>query len=88
MRVDELIWDDWNEEHIAKHGVSPGEVEEACQTKPVKAYRTRNDTYALLGTTDSGRHLCVFLAPRGKGVFYVVTARDMHPRERRSFEGR
>ncbi|MGW5773411.1 BrnT family toxin [Streptomyces longwoodensis] len=85
MRVDELIWDDWNEEHIAKHGVSPEEVEEACQTKPIKARLVRDDTYALLGVTESGRYLTVFLAPRGKNTYYVVTARDMDNRERKSF---
>ena len=30
MRIDELLWDDWNIEHIAGHGVEPDEVEEAC----------------------------------------------------------
>ncbi|TXS40182.1 BrnT family toxin [Streptomyces sp. uw30] len=85
MRVDELIWDDWNEEHIAKHGVSPEEVEDACQTKPVRARLVRDDTYALLGVTNGGRHLAVFLARRGKNIYYVVTARDMDVRERKSF---
>ncbi len=85
VRVDELIWNDWNEEHIAKHGVSPDEVEEACQTKPIRARLVRNETYALLGVTNSGRHLAVFLAPRGKNTYYVVTARDMDPRERQRF---
>ncbi|MEU6282091.1 BrnT family toxin [Streptomyces sp. NPDC047028] len=85
MRVDELIWDDRNEEHIAKHGVSPDEVEEACQTKPLRVRLVRDDTYALLGVTDGGRHLAVFLAPRGNNSFYVVTAREMDVRERKSF---
>jgi len=25
-----LLWDDWNEEHIARHGVEREEVEEVC----------------------------------------------------------
>lgn len=29
MRIDELVWDDWNEDHISRHGVRPEEVEEA-----------------------------------------------------------
>jgi uncharacterized DUF497 family protein len=28
MRIDELVWDEENERHIARHGVSPEEVEE------------------------------------------------------------
>lgn len=86
MRVDELIWDDWNEQHIAEHGVTADEVEEACQTKPIQARRTRDDKYAVFGTTCGGRHLTVILAPRGKNSYYVVTARDMDARERATFK--
>lgn len=35
MRIGELIWDDWNVEHIADHGVAPEEVEEVCFDKPL-----------------------------------------------------
>ncbi|WP_329413587.1 hypothetical protein OG802_24220 [Streptomyces sp. NBC_00704] len=85
MRVDELIWDDWNEQHIAEHNVTPDEVEEACQTKPIQARRTRDDKYAVFGTTDSGRYLTVILSSRGRNSYYVVTARDMDVRERATY---
>ncbi|MFF4210883.1 hypothetical protein ACFYZE_16290 [Streptomyces sp. NPDC001796] len=85
MRVDELIWDDWNEQHIAGHSVTADEVEEACQTKPLQARRVRDDKYAVLGITHSGRYLIVILAPRGRNSYYVVTARDMDARERATF---
>jgi hypothetical protein len=30
MKIDELDWDDNNIEHIARHGVTPQEVEDVC----------------------------------------------------------
>ncbi len=32
--IHELIWDDWNEEHIARYGVTPKEVEDICFGEP------------------------------------------------------
>jgi hypothetical protein len=29
VTIERLHWDDWNREHIERHGVSPREVEEA-----------------------------------------------------------
>jgi len=30
LRIGELLWDDWNEEHIARRGVDRDEVEDVC----------------------------------------------------------
>ncbi len=32
--TDELLWDDWNAEHLARHHVSPTEVNEVCFGEP------------------------------------------------------
>ncbi len=42
-------------------------------------------TYVALGRTFAGRYLMVALRPLGKGVFKVLTARDMDSRERRIY---
>ena len=41
--VNGLIWDEWNKEHIAKHGISPEEVEEVCHGtyEVIASYRKR-----------------------------------------------
>lgn len=39
----------------------------------------------LFGRTQSGRHLMVVLADGADGRWYVVTAREMTLRERRTF---
>ena len=30
IKIEELVWDNWNIEHIGKHGVKVIEAEEAC----------------------------------------------------------
>jgi len=35
--IRELLWTDWNIEHIARHNVSPDEVEEVCYSNPFVA---------------------------------------------------
>ena len=90
MRITTLIWDDWNEEHISEHGISPEEVEEVCSSPGRILRRGRVGTYAVFGRTGEGRELVVFLAPRGphSGVFYPITARSMSLRERQYYRGR
>lgn len=90
MRITTLIWDDWNEDHIAAHGVSLEEVEEVCSSPGRILRRGRAGTYVVFGRTTEGRELVVFLAPRGPypGAFYPITARPMNLRERRYFRAR
>jgi uncharacterized DUF497 family protein len=83
VRVKEVVWDDWNESHIARHRVTAEEVEEVLFSWPLHAERRRNETYAVLGRADSGRWLFVLVSARPRGVVYPVTARDMTQAERR-----
>ena len=80
-----LDWDDWNEEHIARHGVTPAEVEEVTANRPFTT-RGRKDRYRLIGQTDAGRLLTVIIAPRDSGAAYVLTARDATREERRAYQ--
>jgi hypothetical protein len=82
--VRDLIWTDWNVEHIARHGVAPWEVEEMVYGRPYVS-RGREGLYRLIGRTDSGRFLAAWLSPQGGGLFFVVTARDATARERTEF---
>ncbi|HJH25594.1 MAG TPA: hypothetical protein C5S37_02215 [Methanophagales archaeon] len=82
--IRELLWTDWNIEHIIRHNVSPDEVEEVCYSNPFVT-KTRNKTLRIIGQTRSGRFLAIFLAPRGKGSYFVVTARAATEAERRRF---
>jgi uncharacterized DUF497 family protein len=82
----ELSWNDENEAHIARHGVTPNEVHQVVDSDP-RIYRVgREDTRLVFGTTYDGRHLVVVLADALDGRNYVVTARDMTPNERATFQ--
>ena len=85
-----VLWDAHNVEHIARHGVTPNEVEEVVRTN--KARWFTDDTVRLgrlvvLGATTTGRLLVIVLdRPAPSGVAYCVTARPMSPRERQDYE--
>lgn len=84
MRLDELLWDEHAEEHIARHGIRPAEVDDAVFEHAARFFRVRDDRYVALGRTEAGRYLFVVLQPVGGGVARVVTARQMtHKEERR-----
>ncbi|MDO8671953.1 MAG: hypothetical protein Q7O66_11060 [Dehalococcoidia bacterium] len=83
--IRELLWDDWNEEHIARHHVSPSEVEEVCFSDPWFLRARGKDKRAVYGQTQGGRYLFVILGGRGSGIFYPVTARDMTEAERQRY---
>lgn len=85
MLINNLIWDEWNIEHIARHGVDPEEVEQTCNSRHL-IRRGKQGTYTLTGQTKDGRYLTIILAPRGKGSFYPVTARDSDNKERKLFK--
>jgi hypothetical protein len=49
VEVRRLVWDAWNVPHIARHDVTPDEVEAACHAQPVfykQSYRGRMTSLA------------------------------------------
>ena len=84
VRVDRLRWDDWNRQHIARHGVSPEEVEDVCRGSCIvrESYKGR---LMLIGPNAAGRILVAVLDPEGEGTYYPVSARPASRRERRIY---
>ena len=89
MKIRAIIWPEERIEHIARHGVTPYEVEEVCFGRAL-AQRAKsegnNPVYYVLGQTIAGRYLfCVIIQfPDNNG--YPVTARPMSAKERRRFQ--
>jgi hypothetical protein len=87
IRVRRLIWDPGNVAHIARHYVTPDEVEEVCHGPFIarQAYRGR---LMLIGPTQEGRMLTVVLdpEPNENGVHYPVTARPASRKDRRHYQ--
>ena len=84
MRIYELVIEPGREEHIARHHVSVAEVEEVVFGMSF-IRKTRQERYLIIGQTDAGRYLTLFVAPRGKGVYGLVTARDADDAERKAY---
>jgi uncharacterized DUF497 family protein len=82
-----LRWDDWNIAHIARHRVTPEEVEQVCHGHFV-LLRGKKGRVIIVGPTHRRRLLAVVLEPEPEeeGVYYPVTARPAARKERRLYQ--
>ncbi len=79
--IKELIWDEFNTEHIKKHNVSKKEVEQIA--KNIIAHKkAKLGRYLIFGRTES-RIISVAVSRRKLGVYYPVMARDSAKKERK-----
>lgn len=81
MRIYELVVEPERVDHIARHHVN---VEEVIFGTPF-IRKARQERYHIFGQTEAGRYLTVFVAPRGNGIYGLVTARDADDAERRAY---
>jgi hypothetical protein len=81
----EISWSPEREAHIARHGVTPGEVEDVCYSRPRWIATGRAGSTLVYGTSAAGRYLLVVLAEALDGRHLVVTAWEMTDSERRMF---
>ena len=86
--VRRLIWNPLNIGHIARHEVTPEEVEQVCHGNPVVQVGKQGRSL-VFGPTQSGRMLMVVIDPESgeMGVYYPVTARPASRRERAIYAG-
>jgi uncharacterized protein len=88
LRIEIVIWDQTNTEHIARHDVSRQEIEDVLlgEIKPTYFATIQDNRLLALGTTEVGRQLLVVLASVGKYKIYPITGRDMTDKERRRYK--
>jgi len=85
-------WDDGNARKNEKHGVSQSEAEQIffdvrLLTVEDTGHSADEPRYHALGATLDGRRLHVTFTLRGDGTrIRVVSARDMHRKERQIYE--
>lgn len=85
-------WDDGNARKNDKHGVAQAEAEEVFFNQPLLMiedlrHRDQEFRYHALGKTLEGRLLHVTFTLRGGGTLIrVISARDMHRKERSFYE--
>lgn len=81
IKIKELVWDEYNVEHIKKHNVTVAQAEEVVKSFIVHK-AGKKGRYIAIGR--SGKRLISVIVNRKKtGVYYPVTARDAAKEERR-----
>lgn len=89
MRIEKISWDEDTADHIARHNVSPEEVEEALfnEDEPHLILRGREGRYLFYGKTGSGRFLLIVLTILHRKT-RIITARDMTETEKQFYRRR
>ncbi len=88
MRISQILWDEESVYHIAKHGISPIEVEEAIFEGNPLILKSRDGRYIVLSRALSGRYMTIVVAFKLKGRVKMITARDMDEKERKYYQRR
>ena len=79
-----LIWDEWNLEHIARHGVTRDEAMEVCGGRFI-VLRCYAGRFIVVGQSADGRAMSIVIEPEDEWKYYVVTARSSSRSERRAY---
>jgi uncharacterized DUF497 family protein len=81
-----LIWDDWNREHVRKHGVSIDSIESVFAGDPI-AFPSYKDRLLMIGPDSRGnmRTVIVGQVPGSDGAWYVFSARPASRKERQRY---
>lgn len=82
--IRKLRWDEWNAIHIARHNVTPEEVEDICHNDPLVQVGKKGRKL-VIGLTKEDRIITIVLDSEGPGKYYPVTARDASRKERKLY---
>lgn len=82
----EFRWNEWNLDHVAKHGVDPEEAEEVVRNarRPYPR-RTADDRWFVWGRGRGGRLLQVVFLRDVDRTVYVIHARPLNENEKRRY---
>ena len=89
MKIQNITWDQETVDHIARHAVSPEEVEQVLfndEDVPI-IMRGRENKYLIYGETDSGRFLFIVWVSKYRKT-RIITARDMTIKEKQFYRKR
>jgi uncharacterized DUF497 family protein len=91
-RITGFDWDSGNARKNEKHGVSQAEAEQVFFNEPLVVladlgHSTHEPRFHVLGSTDEGRLLHITFTLRSDNTrLRVISARDMHRKERAVYE--
>ncbi|OIN90610.1 MAG: hypothetical protein AUJ20_14100 [Comamonadaceae bacterium CG1_02_60_18] len=92
QRISGFNWDDGNARKNDKHGVTMAEAEQVFFNTPLllledSAHSQNEPRMHALGKTDQGRSLHItFTLRQSNQLIRVISARDMHRKERLRYE--
>jgi len=87
VRIDDFEFDDANEAHMARHGVTPEECRQVLEDEETIVTRNKrthpDQTHVVVGRTHGGRWLAIPIKPTGRsGIWRPATARAAERHER------
>jgi len=88
VHITNLEWREDNIAHIARHRVTPEEVEEVCFSGTSFVETAGQELYYITGQSQAGRYLFIIVKYLGHGTVKVITARDMDQKEKTRYKKR
>lgn len=88
VRISGIDWDRTNHTHVAKHGVTPEEIEDFIFVSDYAPLveRAREDRYRVLGRASTGDYRTALVEPTDDGLFIVLSARTSVDAERKRYD--
>lgn len=81
IKLDSLIWNEWNTEHVLKHGLTKKKVEKAILN--IKTFRYGYKGRIILICELNNKFVSIVIDRKVEGKYYVVTARSSDRKERK-----
>jgi uncharacterized DUF497 family protein len=82
-------WNEWNAEHVARHGVTPEDAERAVEAaQPPYPLARSDDKWLVWGRGSGGRWLQVVFVLDEDDSVYVIHARPLTSAEKRRLRRR
>jgi uncharacterized DUF497 family protein len=72
--IRKILWDSWNIKHIARHHITPEEVESIFHKQPLVLRGQQKKRLVVIGLTQGNRMITVVIEAKGYGKYYPVTA--------------
>ena len=85
----EFRWNEWNIEHVGKHGVTPSEAEYVVRRARMPYPKNIEDEKRMVkGQTIQGRYLQVVYILDDVDSYYIIHARPLTPAEKSRYKKR
>jgi len=81
IEINNLIWNEWNIEHVKKHGLTKKTVEKAILD--IKSFRYGYKGRIILICKLKDKLISIVVDRKIEGKYYVITARSSDKKERK-----